>query len=80
MISLTDSIRDEGEVLFQSWWTTVGKTKSVSQWHTKLLRLGAKETPDELAKFSIEDVGTVLYTRLTSAGKISETDLQDMSS
>ena len=78
MQALCKLVKEQGQVAFKEWWLVVQRTKSVAQWRTKLLSLGAKDAMcgSGLEAATMQDVGDVLYSHLNKTGQLSMVSLQ----
>ena len=76
MVDLKKKFEDEGDLPYGQWWATVCKTKAIAQWRFKIERKGFKNK-EVIEKITIEEVGLLLFCRLTSGGLIAGSQLQE---
>ena len=72
---LAQNVKDANDQLpFAMWWTSLQKCKSLSQWRTKLVSLGAVEA--DVKNLGFKQIGELIYSRVTEEGTIANKSLQ----
>ena len=59
---------------FAEWWSAIQRSKSLPQWKTKLVSLGANE--DDIKTFGMKEVGEFMFSRITEEGVVADKSLQ----
>ena len=74
---LAQSVKDANDQLpFAMWWTSLQKCKSLPQWRTKFVSLGAVEA--DVKNLGFKQIGEPIYSRVTEEGTIANKSLQSI--
>ena len=74
-VELAQAVADASDKMpFAEWWGALQKSKSLSQWKTKLVSLGADEA--EINKLGMKEIGEFMFSRITEEGSVADKSLQ----
>ena len=77
-VVLTQAVKDASEKMpFAAWRGALQKNKSINQWRTKLVMLGAQEA--DVVNLDLKQIGEFMFRRITVEGTVADKSLQAIS-